>query len=210
VSDFSTTIMKDLEIDGEKNWHYYHERDEQWDHLVDCWHVTKEPYLRHIKNYTKNVMVCAGGHVGIYARFYMRLFKTVYVFEPDPQSFVCLVNNTSNSNVVKIQAALGSKNQLISLHGPAKMALYAIDDSDGFIPTFTIDSLNLNSCDAIQLDIENAEYDALIGAEQTINKFRPTIILENGETQKILELMASKDYVIAERIQHDTIWIPKE
>jgi hypothetical protein len=90
------------------------------------------------------------------------------------------------------------------------MALYAVDDSDGFIPTFTIDSLNLNSCDAIQLDIENAEYDALIGAEQTINKFRPIIILENGETQKILELMASKDYVIAEKVQYDTIWIPKE
>jgi hypothetical protein len=60
------------------------------------------------------------------------------------------------------------------------------------------------------LDIENAEHDALIGAEQTINKFKPTIILENGETQKILELMASKDYVIAEKVQYDTIWIPKE
>lgn len=207
MSDFRTTIMDDVELDGETNWHYYHSRDDQWDHLVSCWHETKAAYFRHIK--TNDVMVCAGGHVGIYARFYMRTFKRVYVFEPHPQSFVCLVNNTSNENVIKIQAALGNKNQLISLYGPAKMALQVSEDG-GFIPTFTIDNLALDACSAIQLDVENSEYAALLGAENTIEKYKPIIILENGETEQIVDLLTKKNYSIKEKVQYDTIWTYNE
>jgi len=41
-----------------------------------------------------------------------------------------------------------------------------------------IDELNLPSCGLIQLDIEGYEYFALLGAQNTIEKYHPVIIVE--------------------------------
>ena len=57
-----------------------------------------------------------------------------------------------------------------------------------FIPTFTVDQLALDTCDLIQLDCEGYEPNIIVGALETIEKFKPVISLEttNGETESIL------------------------
>jgi len=50
------------------------------------------------------------------------------------------------------------------------------------IEAVTIDSLDLPSCGLIQLDIERHELFALMGAIETIEKYRPVIMLEGPET----------------------------
>jgi FkbM family methyltransferase len=56
------------------------------------------------------------------------------------------------------------------------------------IPTFTIDQLALDTCDLIQLDCEGYEPNVIMGATETIEKFKPVISLEttNEETELIL------------------------
>lgn len=54
----------------------------------------------------------------------------------------------------------------------------------------TIDSLNLDSCDVIHLDIEGYETNALRGAMKTIQKYKPLIVLETWDN----DLMASIGY----------------
>jgi FkbM family methyltransferase len=51
------------------------------------------------------------------------------------------------------------------------------------VRTVTIDSLNLDNCDFIKLDLEGAEPLALLGAMETIKKFHPTILFEHNHHQ---------------------------
>jgi FkbM family methyltransferase len=56
------------------------------------------------------------------------------------------------------------------------------------VETITIDSLNLDRCDFIKLDLEGAEPLALSGATETIKKFHPAIIFEHNHHQLSDEL----------------------
>jgi FkbM family methyltransferase len=51
------------------------------------------------------------------------------------------------------------------------------------VSTITIDSLRLNQCNFIKLDLEGAEPLALSGAMETIKKFHPTILFEHNHHQ---------------------------
>jgi FkbM family methyltransferase len=51
------------------------------------------------------------------------------------------------------------------------------------VSTVTIDSLNLEQCDFIKMDIEGAEPLALSGATETIKKFYPAILFEHNTQQ---------------------------
>ena len=201
-------IIKE-DVDGENDWFYLNKAFHEWPHLVSCWNATKEKYFEYVKN--KNVVVTAGGHVGLYVRFYSKTFKTVYAFEPEPLHFYCMVNNSDTDNVVKIQAGLSDTNKLIKMGGVSPLSLQIKeDDPEAYIPTFTIDSLGLETCDLIQLDIENNEYRALRGAITTITKCHPVIILENGDTQEITNLLTELSYKRVDRVQYDDIWIYDE
>jgi FkbM family methyltransferase len=193
-------------VDDETDWYHLNEGDNQWTHLVECWNHTKEKYLEYVKN--KEVVVTAGGYIGLYVRFYSKLFKRVYAFEPHPLHFYCMVNNAQTDNVIKIQAALGDTNKLVKMEGHTSMSLQAKENvQDSYIPMFTIDSLALDKCDLIQLDVENHEYKALLGATQTISRYSPTLILENGNTEEIKNFLQSIGYIKIDTVQADDIWI---
>jgi FkbM family methyltransferase len=51
------------------------------------------------------------------------------------------------------------------------------------VKAVTIDSLSLNECDFIKLDLEGAEPLALIGATETIKKLHPTVLFEHNHHQ---------------------------
>lgn len=135
----------------------------------------------------KNVLVQAGGNAGYYPKLYAQLFNEVYTFEPDPLNFFCLSLNCNVPNVHKFQACLGDKNECVNVfnatttlgHGGSHV------QGSGTIPTMMIDQLNLNDCSLIHLDIEGYEEHALRGAKETINRFKPVIVIENcGEWLK--------------------------
>ena len=55
---------------------------------------------------------------------------------------------------------------------------FYVNENSGFTPTLKIDDLNLKHCDFIQLDVEGYQLFALMGAENTIKKFKPVISIE--------------------------------
>jgi FkbM family methyltransferase len=127
----------------------------------------------------KRVIVQAGGNCGFYIKPYAELFETVYTFEPDPQNFYCLINNVDDQNVIKIQACLGDKHQLVGMKTKQKNAgVSRVSEYPGGYPTFMIDDLALEVCDLIHLDIEGYEFFALKGAIETIKRCKPIIALE--------------------------------
>jgi FkbM family methyltransferase len=165
----------------------------------------------------KNLVVQAGGNAGLYPKQYSRLFQSVITLEPDHRNFTCLCRNVTEENVVKYQAAIGEVESMVSLEtnprwnetntGALKIK------GPGHIKQITIDSLNVDP-DLIHLDIEGFEGPALLGAQSTINRCRPLIVLEtNGSgddygwpQEKIDSLLASWNYKIHVSWDHDTVY----
>ena len=150
---------------------------------TDCWafmhnHAVNLPDI--VSEYVKEkgVVVQAGGNAGYYIRRYAELYDVVYTFEPQPESFLCLTLNCDTSNVVKFQACVGDKPGFLSLdhHGHDIGATHV--SGKGIFPTMRIDDLKLERCDLLQLDTEGFEYFGLLGAKETIEKFKPVLCVE--------------------------------
>lgn len=134
---------------------------------------------------SREVCVQAGGAAGEWPHKLAQEFEQVYTFEPNPALFHCLCHNCPDLNVVKLNAAIGNKRELIHVDNPEKdwnFGSYYVH-AGGNIPTFQIDDLALNACDLIMLDIEGFEMKALLGAEDTITRYKPVIVVEAHEEQ---------------------------
>lgn len=150
--------------------------DDDW-----CWRVIHQelPDLDAAVAYAKGrrLAVQAGGNVGVWAAHLARLFDTVDTVEPVAANYECLVRNVP-ANVRHGLAAFGSQQSFISMELVDGNAGAHHAKSGGDIRVITIDSLDLEACDLICLDVEGFEPQALLGAEQTIRKFRPVIQIE--------------------------------
>lgn len=136
-----------------------------------------EKWLNHVKG--RDVCVQAGGNIGYFPIELSNHFKHVITFEPEPLNYACLAENCKYiANIEYYQAALGENIGSSGIHFDLENigAHYLKDEGD--IEVMTIDSLNLESCDLIALDIEGYEWQALKGAIKTIEKFHPTIVIE--------------------------------
>ncbi len=152
----------------------------------------------------KRVCVQAGGNVGVYPLALSKVFDRVITFEPDEDNWLCLRRNVNVPNVMVFEAALGSE--------PGMCGILRIDtDNCGSHKTLpgsavavrTIDSLGLDQCDLIWLDIEGAEADAIKGALATIEKFSPIIVLEEKGLGPKADLPG---YSRVTRIGNDTVY----
>jgi FkbM family methyltransferase len=125
-----------------------------------------------------------------------------------------MVMNNQYDNVVKLNAALGSAPGLVDLDRGdlGNIGTHKIEKRDGLlkIPTITIDSLALETCDLIQLDVEGYESNAIEGAMHTIMRFKPIIIAENFSSDEARKLMSNMNYEYVETSFSDSIFKPIE
>jgi FkbM family methyltransferase len=152
-----------------------------WEGVKKDWIEShKKTYLEHITDWT--VCVQAGGCMGVHPRLFSDMFARVYTFEPDPLNFFCLTLNCQKNNIIKMQAALGHENKLITINVPDgdNTGTKTINDTHKLIPMLTLDSFNLDACSFIQLDVEYYELNVLKGAIKTIEKYKPVISCELG------------------------------
>ena len=163
------------------------------------------------------VVVQAGGSIGVWPRILSKHFSWVYTFEPEPISFHCLCKNVQEPNVTKIQAALGNFHNGVEITKVKLTSHHVANGKLGHIPQLCIDDLSLIVCDAVLLDIEGWETNALMGARSTIISSCPIILVEtriNKEADKkknqdIETLMRSLNYEKILDIELDTIYAHK-
>lgn len=192
--------IRNVDILGETSWYWIkHDKGcfgSAEDGPMRDWidgHSTK--YFEHVENF--GTVVTGGTSCGMYARFYAKKFKYVYAFEPDPLSFHCMVNNCQSDNVYKLNAAIGHQNGVTGIVRTSKDNVgtnMTAPPNKYRIPMLAIDSLNLEECDLLQLDVEGSEQKAIVGAQETIKKYRPVIIAERMSTASGLELMEALGY----------------
>lgn len=152
----------------------------------------------------------AGGACGIWPRALAEKFDLVYTFEPDPVNYWCLSANVADlpQKVAPRYGALGEQMGFarLELHKSEQHnvgAYYTVPCKDGVVPMYTIDYLAATNVDLLCLDIEGREVEALRGAHNTIETWRPFIMIE----EKRLPQMA--DGTIPHAVGAATEWLEK-
>lgn len=137
--------------------------------------------LRFLKPTQRGTVVQAGGHVGTWPERLSKHFDTVISVEPEPQLYNCLVQNTSHrENVITFNRALGAQDAEVLLLRRASPGTCRIDIAgDIKVKQTTIDQIvEGHEVNALILDVEGYEVQALRGAVSTIANWNPVIHVE--------------------------------
>lgn len=104
----------------------------------------------------------------------------VIAFEPNPIAFECLEYNLELFKNVELRnEGLSDSNGKINLvEVPTNAGMTFAEKSKKGIKCVTIDSLKLEKLDFIKIDAEGFEHNILKGAEKTIKKFKPKMVIE--------------------------------
>lgn len=129
------------------------------------------PRLRHA--------IDVGAHVGLWSRQMAKAFESVSAFEPIPELTECFLENMKEfSNVRLYPVALGAA------VGRVDIALPADNSGNGHVVPGNsfelrmLDEMKFDMVDFIKIDVEGGELDVVRGAEETIRKHRPVMVVE--------------------------------
>jgi FkbM family methyltransferase len=131
----------------------------------------------------KRVAIDGGAHIGLLSAPMLRQFKRVHAFEPAPDNFECLELNCPSAKLTRHRAALAERSGVGVLHGmDGKPMGHSLESFRGGatleVTTIALDDLRLSNVDLIKLDLEGGEYAALLGAQETITRCRPVVLIE--------------------------------
>ncbi|MEO2022776.1 MAG: FkbM family methyltransferase [Pirellulaceae bacterium] len=149
-----------------------------------------------------DVVVEAGGNIGAHTIALARLAGPrgrVFTFEPQRLVFQALCANiaiNSLTNVVAQNVAVGATPGEVSVpylppdqatnFGGLGLGDYKTGEK---CPVITLDSLELESCRLLKIDVEGMELSVLQGAEQLIGRCRPTMYIENDREDRSVALI---------------------
>lgn len=130
------------------------------------------------------VVVDAGANMGVFSIFaaIKRPQATIFAFEPNPETFVYLKENTAPYPNIKVfNSGLGERVKKAELVLTGHPASCYISDEPASGKTIsvdikTIDSLNM-PVSFIKMDTERYEGQIIAGARETIKKHKPTLVM---------------------------------
>jgi len=175
--------MNEVRIFEEREWLWPKEDYHCWKHLTEYHPTIPEDILKTIgKVFT---VVQAGGNCGLYTAQYAKHVQHVITFEPEPNNFLCLKNNITETNVTMYEAALGDKECYVGVKvDPINSGATRVINK-GSIKQVRLDDYEIEP-DLIHLDIEGHEPHALKGMLDTLKKCHPVVALERGNGENIL------------------------
>jgi FkbM family methyltransferase len=151
-----------------------------------------------------------GANIGCISQALLANGHTVLAFEPQKELHNILTENIAGMGGVAINAAVGSE------IGTARLPKVHYSDKNNFgglgigtpsiygsveVPVITIDTTTTCDIGFIKIDVEGFEYEVLLGATNTIKRYRPVMYIEDDRADKSLRLrgyIASLGYSIEE------------
>ena len=123
-----------------------------------------------------------GANVGLWSRDFVQSFKHVIAFEPVAVFRECLEHNVQGNNFEVEPIALGDQDtqgtMIITEDNSGHSHLDPATMGTGNVRVVRLDTLNFHDVSYIKIDCEGYEYRILQGAEQTIRRCRPVIVIE--------------------------------
>ena len=136
--------------------------------------------MTHVKR--RGVALDIGANVGLWSRSLCKNFHTVLAFEPVAMFRECLIRNVTANNLQVKDFALGDRRtQATMIITEGNTGHTHIDPATlgtGETQVYRLDDLDLDEVDYIKMDCEGYEYRILQGAEHTIKRCRPVVVIE--------------------------------
>jgi FkbM family methyltransferase len=130
----------------------------------------------------RGTAVDVGANVGLWSRDLVKHFAQVVAFEPVAIFRECLEKNVTGTNFVVSPLALGDQDtqatMIITEGNTGHSHLDPTKMGTGDVQVVRLDNLNMLDIDYIKIDCEGYEYRVLQGAEQTIKRCRPVVVVE--------------------------------
>jgi FkbM family methyltransferase len=135
--------------------------------------------LFHVKR--RRVAVDIGAHAGTWSRILAKHFERVEAFEPKPEHCECFKRNVLDANVVLHKVALGAaaagEVRLTTQDGHS-MHTFVVPHGETVAEMRTLDSFELGDVDFVKIDVEGYERQVLLGALETLKRWRPVLVVE--------------------------------
>jgi FkbM family methyltransferase len=184
---------------------------------IDLWPVEPELRIAPLLVEPGSEVIDVGGHLGLYAVVFARVASRVFVFEPQ-RACVAHLRAVLDERCTILPVAAGDRSALTELRIPHRAGLRyeawsTIAPGNGFaalgadrvlrepVVVVTIDSLadSYRDLTAIKLDVEGHELAVLRGAEDTLARFRPTLLAEvsplhNRAWREVFAHLAARGY----------------
>lgn len=180
----------------------------------------EKPYaLNHVKMLEVTLDFCkqfrtavqAGGSIGYWPARMAEKFERVITFEPEKEMFKCLKKNLAGYENVEVRnEALDVENRKCGLERSGFGSHYILPGDD--ITAVRLDDLAIKDVDLIQLDIEGYECNALEGAEQTVDLYRPIIQVECNHPERshgLWNFFETHRYKLIHTFTRDYVFAPK-
>ena len=181
--------------------------------------VYQEPVRRRSLNHCSNrgLALDIGANVGLWSRDLCEKFERVIAFEPVSQFRECLIANVTSPRLEIRACALGSTaaliNMIITAHNTGHTHVDTASLGQGDTPMYTLDQLDIQDIDYIKIDCEGYETEILKGAQQTIQHYRPILVVENKNHQDVghtdtasaIDLCVSWGARILDQVRNDVI-----
>jgi FkbM family methyltransferase len=123
-----------------------------------------------------------GANVGLWSRDLVDNFAKVVAFEPVAVFRECLEKNVTGANFFISPLALGDHDtqatMIITEGNSGHSHLDPNTIGSGDVTVVKLDNLNMEDVDYIKIDCEGYEYRVLQGAEQTVKRCRPIMVIE--------------------------------
>ena len=139
-----------------------------------------------------NRAIDIGANVGVWSYWLSKYAKQVESFEPNPKIFNAL-KNIKIKNVNSYNIALSNKSGSVDLLIPkgskgfsnqgASLSSIKVQGEHKriSIEAKCLDEYNFLDVDFIKIDVEGHEHEVIEGAQETIKKFKPTMVIEMEE-----------------------------
>lgn len=152
--------------------------------FATTWHI--DAFMPYVKgNYR---VLQAGGNMGQWPIYLADHFEMVHTFEASPLNFQCMCLNTGvDFGIVKSPYALGAESKVVYFEDDAKNCEGSFVAEQGVpVQSVALDSIFMDGrpVDAIILDVEGQEFEALKGARSILEKWQPALMLEFREFER--------------------------
>ena len=193
---FDSYIFKPAEIKQNFQKNSFSEIIQEYSILIEEILITKAYEDEEVKVEPKDIVLDCGANIGIFSVYAAKKAKMVYAFEPGKNEIASLyenktLNNCNNIKIIPKAVLDNSKSARLVLLGVASSYLVSEEKKENKevinrenilnIETISIDEFvekeGLEKVDFIKMDIEGSEGEALIGAEETLKKFRPKLAI---------------------------------
>lgn len=163
------------------------------------------------------IAVDCGANIGVHTISWARMMSTwghVVSIEAQEKIYYALCGNIAINNCFNVTArnyAVGLENGSLMIPEPnyfkpssyGSLELKDHPDKEDIgqeivnkkqVGMITIDSIGLQRCDLIKIDVERMEHEVLAGAWKVIDKFKPVLFIEVAKCTDITEFLSGHGY----------------